>query len=219
MTAAMLFTNAQVFDGTGRPPFSGDVLVRGNRIEAVGEANARLDRSRAEVVDCGGATLMPGLVEAHAHLSWPSSVGRIIDAMVLPPEEHLLVTARNARVTPDAGFTSAYSAGSLGPRFEIALREEIDGGWIPGPRLRASSLERLPDGALGLKAEEGVQHARGGAAMRAYVREMAKAGVDSIKFLLSSDEAFKPGGSLQLTYTEDEVAAIGEQARESGVWL
>jgi len=162
---------------------------------------------------------MPGMVEAHAHLSWPSSVGRIINAMVLPPEEHLLVTARNARVTLDAGFTSAYSAGSLGPRFEIALREEINGGWIPGPRLRASSLERLPDGALGLKAEEGAAHVRGPEAMRAYVREMARAGVDSIKFLLSSDEAFSPGGSQQLTYTEEEVAAIGAQARESGLFL
>src|SRR3954451_18271026 len=189
MTAALLFTNAQVFDGTGRPPFSGEVLVRGNRIETVGEANARLDRQRAEVVDCGGATLMPGLVEAHAHLSWPSSVGRVINKMMLPPEEHLLVTARNARVTLDAGFTSAYSAGSLGPRFEIALRDEIDGGWIPGPRLRASSLERLPDGALGMKAGEGAKPTRGPETMRAYVQQMAKAGVDSIKFLLSSDEA------------------------------
>ena len=81
MTAVVLFTDAQVFDGTGRPPFSGEVLVKGNRIEAVAPANAPLDRQRAEVIDCGGATLMPGLVEAHAHLSWPSSVGRIIDAM------------------------------------------------------------------------------------------------------------------------------------------
>ena len=218
-STARLFTNAQVFDGTGRAPFPGEVLVKGNRIDAVGEPGTRLDRQRAEVIDCGGSTLMPGLVEAHAHLSWPSSIGRIIDAMMLPPEEHLLVTARNARITLDAGFTSAYSAGSLGPRFEIALREEINGGWIPGPRLRASSLERLPDGALGVKAEEGAQHARGPAAMRAYVREMAQAGVDSIKFLLTSDEAFSPGGSQRLTYTEEEVAAIGEQARESGVSL
>jgi imidazolonepropionase-like amidohydrolase len=218
-SSVTLFTNAQIFDGTGRPPFAGEVLVKGNRIDAVGEANLRLDRQGAEVIDCGGTTLMPGMVEAHAHLSWPSSVGRIINAMVLPPEEHLLVTARNARVTLDAGFTSAYSAGSLGPRFEIALRDEIDGGWIPGPRLRASSLERLPDGALGLKAGEGAKHTRGPETMRAYVQEMAKAGVDSIKFLLSSDEAFSPGGSQQLTYAEDEVAAIGAQARESGVML
>src|SRR5262245_50328828 len=139
---ATLFTNAQVLDGTGRAPFTGEVLVKGNRIEAIGEGGEgglRLEGERAEFIDCGGATLMPGLVEAHAHLSWPSSVGRIINAMILPPEEHLLVTARNARVTLDAGFTSAYSAGSLGPRFEIALREEINGGWIPGPRLDRKS--------------------------------------------------------------------------------
>ena len=212
----MFFANARVFDGTGRASFGGEVLVKDNRIAAVGEADT-LQRGDAEVVDCGGATLMPGMVEAHAHLSWPSSVGRIFDAMVLPPEEHLLVTARNARVTLEAGFTSAYSAGSLGPRFEIALREEIDGGWTPGPRLRASSLERLPDGALGLKADE--SHTRSPDALRAYVRDMAKSGVDSIKFLLSSDDAFTPGGSQKLTYTEEEVAAIGDEARKRGVYL
>jgi imidazolonepropionase-like amidohydrolase len=217
--ACWLFTNARIFDGSGRAPFPGQVLVEKNRIEAVTDSSSGINRPDARVVDCAGRTLMPGLVEAHAHLSWPSSVGRIINTMTLPPEEHLLVTARNAKVTLDAGFTSAYSAGSLGPRFEIALREEINGGWLPGPRLRASSLERLPDGALGLRAEEGAQHPRGPEAMRAYIRDMAKAGVDSIKFLLSSDDAFKPNGSQTLTYTEEEVAAIGEEARSCGVWL
>ena len=212
----MFFANARIFDGSGRAPFRGEVMVRGNRIAAVGETGT-LRRGEAELVDCAGATLMPGMVEAHAHLSWPSSVGRIFDAMVLPPEEHLLVTARNARVTLDAGFTSAYSAGSLGPRFEIALREEIDGGWVPGPRLRASSLERLPDGALGMKADK--NHASGPESLRAYVREMAKAGIDSIKFLLSSDDAFTPGGSQKLTYSEEEVAAIGDEAQKCGVYL
>lgn len=216
---SLLFTNARIFDGSGRSPFPGEVFVEKNCIEAVSDGASRIDRRDAEVIDCRGRTLMPGLVEAHAHLSWPSSVGRIIKAMMLPPEEHLLVTARNAKVTLDAGFTSAYSAGSLGPRFEIALRDEIDGGWLPGPRVRASSLERLPDGALGQKAEQDSHHRRGPEAIRAYVRDMAKAGVDSIKFLLSSDEAFKPNGSQTLTYTEEEVAAIGEEARNCGVWL
>ena len=98
----MFFANARVFDGTGRAPFGGEVLVKDNRIAAVGEADT-LQRGDAEVVDCGGATLMPGMVEAHAHLSWPSSVGRIFDAMVLPPEEHLLVTARKF---PEHGVTN-----------------------------------------------------------------------------------------------------------------
>jgi len=214
-----LFTNARIFDGAGRAAFSGHVLVSGNRIETVGEGAPGPAGADTEIIDCAGATVMPGLVESHAHLSWPSSLGRVINAMILPPEEHLLVTARNARITLDAGFTSAYSAGSLGERFEIALREEINGGWIPGPRLRASSLERLPEGALGQKAKPGVEHERGPQAMRAYVKKMASAGVDSIKFQLSSDDAFVPGGSKMLTYTEDEVAAMGTQARESGVYL
>ena len=214
-----LFTNARIFDGTGRMPFSGQVLVSDKRIETVTESAFGPACADAEVIDCGRATVMPGLVESHAHLSWPSSVGRVINAMTLPPEEHLLVTVRNARITLDAGFTSAFSAGSLGDRFEIALREEINGGWIPGPRLRASSLERLPDGALGQKATPGADHERGPAAMRAYVKKMASAGVDSIKFQLSSDDAFVPGGSKMITYTDDEVAAIGTQARESGVFL
>jgi imidazolonepropionase-like amidohydrolase len=214
-----LFTNARIFDGSGRAPFHGEVLVEKNRIAAVADGVSRINRPDAQVIDCGGRTLMPGLVEAHAHLSWPSSVGRILNTMVLPPEEHVLVTARNAKVTLDAGFTSAYSAGSLGPRFEVAVRDEIDGGWLPGPRLRASSLERLPDGALGLKADKANEHRRGPDAMRAHVRDMAKAGVDSIKFLLSSDDAFTPNGSQTLTYTEEEVTAIGDEARNCGVWL
>ena len=102
---SLLFTNARIFDGSGRPPFPGEVFVEKNRIEAVSDSPSRINRRDAEVVDCGGRTLMPGLVEAHAHLSWPSSVGRIINTMMLPPEEHLLVTARNAKVTLDAGFT------------------------------------------------------------------------------------------------------------------
>jgi len=215
----ILFANARIFDGSGRPTFPGEVLVRGDRIAAVAEGGERLSRDDASVIDCAGAILMPGLVEAHAHLSWPSSVGRILDSFTLPPEEHLLVTAHNARVTLEAGFTSAYSAGSLGVRFEIALRDEIDGGWLPGPRLRASSLERLPEGALGFSPDPGAAHPRGPQAMRDYVKAMARERIDSIKFLLSSDEAFKPGGSQELTYTEEEVTAIGEQARESGVWL
>src|SRR3954468_18946431 len=103
--SSMLFTNARVFDGSGRAPFRAEVLVKGNRIAALAENGQRLKHDGAEVIDCGGATLMPGMVEAHAHLSWPSSVGRVINSMVLPAEEHLLVTARNARVTLEAGFT------------------------------------------------------------------------------------------------------------------
>ena len=219
----MLFTNALIFDGTGRAPFAGEVRVEGNRIAAVVEGAEPLAREGAEIIDCHGATLMPGLVEAHAHLSWPSSVGRIFNgpniAKVLPPEEHLLVTAHNARVTLEAGFTSAYSAGSLGTRFEVALKKEIEGGWLPGPRLISSSLEQGPSGVPGVPPAEGNKHGRGVEGMRAYVAEMASLGVESIKLLLSGDDAFAEGASQHLTYSEEEVTAAAEAAHAHGIWL
>jgi imidazolonepropionase-like amidohydrolase len=219
----IVFTNAMIFDGTGRDLFPGEVRVEGNRIAAVAEGAEQLARDGAEVINCNGATLMPGLVEAHGHLSWPSSVGRIFNgpniAKLLPPEEHLLVTAHNARVTLEAGFTSVYSAGSLGTRFEVALKKEIEGGYLPGPRLISSSLEQGPSGVPGVPPAEGNKHGRGAAAMRAYVTEMAELGVDSIKLLLSGDDAFAPGASQQLTYTEAEVAAAAAEAQQRGLWL
>jgi imidazolonepropionase-like amidohydrolase len=208
-----------IFDGTGGDVFPGEVRVEGNRIAAVAEGAEQLPRGGAKVIHCQGATLMPGLVEAHAHLSWPSSVGRIFDGLMLPPEEHLLVTAHNARVTLEAGFTSAYSAGSLGTRFEIALKKEIEGGYLPGPRLISSSLEQGPKDVLGVPPAEGNKHGRGVEAMRAYVAEMAELGVDSIKLLLSGDDAFAPGASQHLTYTEEEVAAVANEAHARGIWL
>jgi imidazolonepropionase-like amidohydrolase len=219
----IVFTNAMIFDGTGRDLFLGDVRVAGQRIAAVAEGAQQLSRDDVELIDCHGATLMPGLVEAHGHLSWPSSVGRIYNSPMLakglPPEEHLLITAHNARVTLAAGFTSVYSAGSLGTRFEVALKKEIEGGYLPGPRLIASSLEQGPSGVPGVPPAEGNKHGRGADAMRAYVNEMAELGVDSIKLLLSGDDAFAPGASQNLTYTEEEVAAAAETAHKHGVWL
>lgn len=219
MMKPIIFTNAMIFDGTGRDLFPGEVRIAGNRIAAVAEGAEQLARDDAEIIDCRGATLMPGLVEAHGHLSWPSSVGRIYEGMMLPPEEHLLVTAHNARVTLEAGFTSVYSAGSLGARFEVALKKEIAGGYLPGPRLISSSLEQGPKDVLGVPPAEGNKHGRGVAAMRAYAAEMAELGVDSIKLLLSGDDAFAPGASQNLTYTEEEVAAVAKEAHARGLWL
>jgi imidazolonepropionase-like amidohydrolase len=216
----LLFNNVRLFDGTGTSGYDAQVLVQGERIAAVskpGEAPAKVPDCR--VIDGRGATLMPGLVEAHAHLTWPSSVERVVNAMKLPVEEHILVTAQNARITLDHGFTSAYSAGSLGERFEVALRNMIDAGHIPGPRLRASALEKGAEGVMGVPAGHDPTHDRDIPGLRAYVKAMKALGCDTIKFLMSSDEGFAPGGSQQLLYTEGEAQAIGEAAREAGIWL
>ncbi len=67
--ARILFTNVSIFDGTGAPPYPGEALIEGNRIRAVGPGKGAIERGGAEIVDGGGATLMPGMVESHAHLS------------------------------------------------------------------------------------------------------------------------------------------------------
>lgn len=216
---SILFCNARVFDGTGSAPFAAEVRVEGNRIAAVSAPGQALDRDGAQVVDCRGGTLMPGMVEAHAHLTWPSSVERVVNAMHLPLEQHVLVTAQNARITLDHGFTSAYSAGSLGERIEPALRDMINAGFLPGPRLRASALEKGAEGVMGVPEGHDPTHDRSIDGLVAYVKAKKAEGCDTIKFLMSSDEGFAPGGSQVLMYSEEEAQAIGRAAREAGIWL
>jgi imidazolonepropionase-like amidohydrolase len=117
-----LFTHVRVFDGSGAALFAAEVLVEGERITAVQrEGQNPTPTADTTVVDGHGATLMPGLIEAHAHLSWPSSVERFVPGMALEPEDLVLNTARNARILLDHGFTSAYSGGALSKGVEVLL--------------------------------------------------------------------------------------------------
>ncbi len=216
---AVLLENVQIFDGTGAERFPGSVLVRGNRIARVVVGNEEIDAPEAMVVDGRGGTLMPGMVEGHAHLTWPSSIEKVINAMALPIEEHMLTTAVNARITLDAGFTSAYSAGSLGERMEVALRDHINDGRLPGPRLRASAMEMDVEGIIGVPKGHDSTHDHSIPGLQKYVRDMADLGVDTMKFLMSSDDGFSPGGAKVLLYSEEEAQALGVAAREAGMWL
>src|SRR4029077_7767014 len=119
--------------------------------------------------------------------------------MNLPPEELALTAARNARILLDHGFTSAYSAGALSKRLEVVLRDQIDSGGLPGPRLVPSSLEREPpsDGTL-LDPGRADEHGAGPDNVRAFVKSCAAIGAQSVKFLLSGESALKPGASLQV---------------------
>ncbi|HEV7691710.1 MAG TPA: amidohydrolase family protein [Hyphomonadaceae bacterium] len=215
-----VFSNVRIFDGSGAPAYLGEVLVQDDRIIQV-SANGRdagVAREGATVLDGGGNTLMPGLVEAHAHLSWPSSVERFEPRFVLPPEEMVMATMRNARILLDHGFTSAYSAGALGERIEVVLRDDINAGWAPGPRLKASTIERSPPGANGMETGH-VSHGRGPDAMRAFMDHCAQLKIDSVKLQLSGEDALMPGASQIILYEEDEVRAASEGAKKHGLWL
>jgi imidazolonepropionase-like amidohydrolase len=212
----ILFANARIFDGNGPGTFPGSVLVDGDRIVQVARAEepSASQPPICRVIDCGGRTLMPGMVEAHAHLTWPSSTERIVRRFKQPIEEMTLHATRNARVLLDHGFTAAYSAGALADRLEAVLRDEIDGGWLPGPRRKASTIERSPVGGAG-----SAHHGRGPDAMRTFIDNCAANRIDSVKLLLSGENALKPGGSQDILYTEEEVAAASTAAKRHGLWL
>lgn len=214
-----LFSDVIIFDGSGSDLFPGSVMVEGNRIAAVVPAGESFDASAAKVIEGKGRTLMPGMVEAHAHLTWPSSIDRVINSMKVPLEEHVAITENNARITLDAGFTSAYSAGSLGEKIEPALRDRINAGEIPGPRLRASALEKGAEGVMGVPEGHDPTHDRDIPGLIAYVKSMKTLGCDTIKFLMSSDDAFQRGGAQTLMYSEEEAQAIGKAAADEGIWL
>jgi imidazolonepropionase-like amidohydrolase len=224
-TKRILFRNVQIFDGSGAGLVSGEVLVAGDRILKVArrpdglfnKKDARISEDNAEVIDGGGAVLMPGMVESHAHLTWPSSTERFVPEFIQPIEEMMLITAQNARILLDQGFTSAYSAGALSERIEVVIRDNIKAGYLPGPRLRASTLERSPEGDA--EVTGGVTHGRGPEAMRAFIRKCKSMGIDQVKLVLSGEDALVPGSSHHLMCTEAEAQAAGEASREMGMPL
>lgn len=210
--------SAMLFDGSGDPCRLADVLVVDDRIAAV-EAPGSIAREPGDrVIDEPSATLMPGLVEAHAHLSWPSSVEKIYHEFVLPPEEMVVAVRRNARILLDHGFTSAYSAGALAETIEVELKAEIEAGTVPGPRLVASTIERSPEGAEGVETGD-VDHGRGPEAMRDFIAHCKSIGVESAKLLISGEDALLPGSSQHILYTQEELAAAAAAAQEHGLWL
>src|SRR5258706_15842707 len=117
---AYLIASAKIFDGTGREPFRGAVRVEAQRIAAVIPGADTPDSAGATVIDGRGATLMPGLIESHAHLGLADM--SLQDLNALPIEEQVLITVRNARTMLDCGYTSAFSAASANPRRDLEGR-------------------------------------------------------------------------------------------------
>lgn len=211
--------NIQIFDGTGAASVAGSVVIDGDRIAAVLNDAAEIAAVDADVeIDGRGGTLMPGMVDAHTHLTWGSSVEKIYHQFILPPEELKVAAWRNARVLLDHGFTSLYSAGALGDHIEPELARAIAAGDTPGPRLIPSTLERSPEGEEGVETGD-VFNGRGPAAMRAFVAYCAAEGVKSLKLIVSGEDALKPGSAQQILYTEEEMQAAGDAARDAGLWI
>ena len=219
--AELQFTNVRVIDGSGAEPFDGSVLLRGNRIVKVAKAGEAIESQDAEVVDGGGATLMPGLIEPHAHISFCDtpdleSLGDI------PPEEHTLKTMKYAKKMLDQGFTAIFSAAAAKPRLDIVIRDAIEAGDIPGPRMRAASPELTPTSGLGdvrrwhMHRETFALTCDGADEFRRVSREMVREGVDTLKMNPSGDEFIPFARAHQTIMNEDEVAAVCEVGHSRG---
>ena len=223
MAGDLLFTNVRILDGTGANPYTGSVRVRGNRIVEVGRSVSPMSPSGAEVVDGAGATLMPGMVEAHTHFSW-NDAPTLAAIQTMPLEEHVLWSAKVARNYLQAGFTSCLGAACAKPRLDVVIRNAINSGQIQGPRYLAASQEITVPGGLG---DETLPHlpfaefsfgvnVNGAEDMRKVVRMFLKYGVDSIKLNLSGDN-FVPGADAKTTWmTDAEVAAAAEEVKMRG---
>jgi imidazolonepropionase-like amidohydrolase len=218
-----LFTNVRILDGTGQNPFSGSVLVSGNRIRQVGRSSAAIAPGSATVIDGAGATLMPGMCEAHTHFSW-NDAATLSGIQSMPVEEHVLWCTTVAKKYLHAGFTSCLGAACAKPRLDVVIRNAINSGQIPGPRYLAASQEITVPGGLG---DETLPHidcpeysfgvnVEGAEDMRRIVRRFLKYGVDSIKLNLSGDN-FVPGAGAHTTWmTDAEVAAAVEEVKMRG---
>jgi imidazolonepropionase-like amidohydrolase len=219
-----LIASTTIFDGSGAAPFVGDVLVEGQRIATVQRAGG-LPRVDARVIDGAGATLMPGLIEPHGHLSYPDAA-RNSDFTRLPPEEHVLITMRNAKMALDCGYTSVLSAASAKPRLDIVIRNEINAGRIPGPRYLANGPELTVTGGLGDENLLHLPHVEtptfswvvdGPDEVRKACRLLVREGVDLLKLNLSGDTGPRNSRSERVVMTDAEVAAAMEIARSGAV--
>ena len=218
-----LFSNVRILDGGGQNPYVGNVLVQGNRIRQIGRGSSAIAPAGAQVIDGAGATLMPGLCEAHTHFSW-NNAATLTAIQTMPLEEHVLWCAKVAKQYLQAGWTSCVGAACAKPRLDVVIRNAINAGQIPGPRYLAASQEITVPGALG---DETLSHlpfpeysfgvnVNGAEDMRKVVRMFLKYGVDSIKLNLSGDN-FTPQSPAESGWmTDAEVATAMEEVRMRG---
>ena len=219
--AKILFKNVNVLDCTGAPPYAGQVMVEGNRIKAVAPQGSAIPTEGARVVDCGGATLMPGLVESHSHITFLDTPD-LEGLGFVPPEEHMLRTVKNAKKMLDQGFTACNSAAAAKPRLDVVLRNAINAGDFPGPRTLAASPEMTPTAGLGdvrlmhMHRETFAVVCDGAEEFRKMARTMVREGVDTLKINPSGDQFIPHARAHHTVMTEAEIAAVCDVGHAHG---
>src|SRR5690625_3933419 len=173
------------------------------------------------IIDCGGKTLLPGLIDAHAHLVYADF--RTLDEADRQSIETSTINAvNNARKVLDAGYTTVRDVGTVG-NVAVAIREAVEEGKVFGPRVVASGQIIFPTGGLGetLPPHWCSTHGLGARvdgpdAMRAEVRRQIRLGVDNIKLAASGVEVGPYAWTWMTTFSEGEIAVAVEEAHRWG---
>jgi imidazolonepropionase-like amidohydrolase len=212
------FIDVRVIDGLGAEPLDHrDVVVDGERIVAVEPHRPRPATTGERSINGAGRTLLPGLIDAHAHYTFDPTEGYLPAIARRSDAEIVLLAASHAARALRAGITTARGAGSI-RNLETVLRDAIAAGHIPGPRLLVAGS------AIGTTGGHGHQfglEADGPQALVTATRRVVRDGADVVKVVASeaamlTSTGLAPGrmvhGAPELT--EDELRAIVEAAAE-----
>jgi imidazolonepropionase-like amidohydrolase len=212
---------ARLLDGRGGPPLEpAMVRIVGDRIEEVGAAIAV--PAGAAIIDLGGATLLPGLIDIHTHLTDRDDVHWETALTTTTPPEAALWGARNARVTLLAGVTTCRDMGPTWPYVDVELKKAIEAGAVPGPRMLVAGNYVSSTGGAGDARQFSIyldvpfvrNLADGPDEIVKAVRTNFKYGADFIKILVTGavlSKGITPGAQQ---YSDAEIqAAVTEATR------
>ncbi len=220
----MLVKAARLFDvKSGRALEGQALLIEGERIKEIGPVAAVEARAEAgaTMIDLGGATLLPGLIDCHAHLLGNVKPGMRTNPNMLEmvvgqtASQRAYVGAQNAREVLEDGITSVRNLGHSGYDGDAALRDAIEAGRVPGPRMQAATRKLTPPGgqAFNLRPEVAKEiveleflPVNGAEGARRAVREALFAKADVIKVVMDVESR---------VLATDEIKAIVEEARRA----
>ena len=220
--AVTILKPARVFDGDAMHEGWG-VRVRGERIDAVG-AESTVASAGARVIDLPGTTLTPGLVEGHSHIllhsyneaSWTDQVSR--EGLAL----RVARATNHLRATLQAGFTTVRDLGTEGAGYaDVELKQAVNQGILPGPRILASTRAIVATGSYQPKfiaewnVPQGAEEADGVDSLTRVVRDQIGRGADWIK--MYADYRWGPMPGSRPTFSTDELKLAVETAKSAGV--
>lgn len=222
--ASIVLRSARALDvETGRMLAPAEILIQGDKIVEIGRSVRH--PSGAELIDLGDRTLLPGLIDTHVHLFLHPGAEDLQTVQESVPERTIRAVLA-ARADLMAGFTAERDMGTEGAgSADSALRNAINAGWIPGPRLRVSgnAIDVLGghEDALAFNPEQHVlpnaTQANSAAELVSVIREQFKQGADCIKIYQTGKDSIVDGRIVTpYQYTQAELSAAVQEAARVG---